>query len=51
MTLVKDAPAPRQATQAALTWRSILVHAEVDGDRLTDEELVSNAALLRIGGD
>ena len=28
MTLVKDAPAPRQATQAALTWRSILVHAE-----------------------
>ena len=30
---------------------SILMGAEIDGDRLSDEELVSEAALLLIGGD
>jgi len=30
---------------------SVLVHAEVDGDRLTDEELVFEILLLLLGGD
>jgi cytochrome P450 family 142 subfamily A polypeptide 1 len=30
---------------------SILVHAEVDGDRLGDEEIVQEALLILIGGD
>src|SRR4029077_7125269 len=30
---------------------SILVHAEVDGDRLTDDELVHESLLILIGGD
>jgi cytochrome P450 family 142 subfamily A polypeptide 1 len=30
---------------------SILVHAEVDGDRLTDDEIVQESLLILIGGD
>ena len=30
---------------------SILVHAEVDGDRLTEDEVVQEALLILIGGD
>ncbi|TMK87379.1 MAG: cytochrome P450 [Actinobacteria bacterium] len=30
---------------------SVLVHAEVDGDRLTDDELVHESLLILIGGD
>jgi cytochrome P450 family 142 subfamily A polypeptide 1 len=30
---------------------SILVHAEIDGDRFTDEELLSEALLIMIGGN
>jgi cytochrome P450 family 142 subfamily A polypeptide 1 len=30
---------------------SILVHAEVDGDRLSDEEIVQESLLILIGGD
>lgn len=30
---------------------SVLVHAEVDGDRLTDDEIVFESLLLLIGGD
>jgi cytochrome P450 family 142 subfamily A polypeptide 1 len=30
---------------------SVLVHAEVDGDRLTDDELVFDVLLLLLGGD
>lgn len=30
---------------------SVLVHAEVDGDRLTDEQIVSETLLILIGGD
>ena len=30
---------------------SVLVHAEVDGDRLTDDELVFEILLLLLGGD
>lgn len=30
---------------------SVLVHAEVDGDRLDDEELIAESLLLLIGGD
>ncbi|EUA51875.1 putative cytochrome P450 [Mycobacterium xenopi 3993] len=30
---------------------SVLVHAEVDGERLTDEEIVSETLLILIGGD
>ena len=30
---------------------SILVHAEVDGDRLTDDEIVFESLLLLVGGD
>jgi len=30
---------------------SILVHAEIDGDRLTDDEIVFESLLLLIGGD
>lgn len=30
---------------------SVLVHAEVDGDRLTDDQIVSETLLILIGGD
>jgi cytochrome P450 family 142 subfamily A polypeptide 1 len=30
---------------------SILVHAEVDGDRLTDDEIVQESLLILVGGD
>ncbi|MBV8295937.1 MAG: cytochrome P450, partial [Acidimicrobiia bacterium] len=30
---------------------SVLVHAEVDGDRLTDDELIHESLLILIGGD
>jgi cytochrome P450 family 142 subfamily A polypeptide 1 len=30
---------------------SVLVHAEVDGDRLTDEEIVHESLLILVGGD
>ena len=30
---------------------SILVHAEIDGDRLTDEEILQESLLILIGGD
>lgn len=30
---------------------SILVHAEIDGDKLTDEELLAESLLILIGGD
>jgi cytochrome P450 family 142 subfamily A polypeptide 1 len=30
---------------------SILVHAEVDGDRLTDDDIIQEALLILIGGD
>ena len=30
---------------------SILVHAEVDGDRLTDDQIISESLLILIGGD
>ena len=30
---------------------SILVHAEVDGDRLTDDEIIQESLLILIGGD
>ena len=30
---------------------SILVHAEIDGDRLSDEEIVHEALLILVGGD
>jgi cytochrome P450 family 142 subfamily A polypeptide 1 len=38
----------RQATDDLM---SVLVHAEVDGDRLTDDELVHESLLILIGGD
>lgn len=30
---------------------SVLVHAEIDGDRMTDEEIVAETLLILIGGD
>ena len=30
---------------------SILVHAEVDGDRLTDDDIIQESLLILIGGD
>lgn len=40
----------RRDTPAEDLW-SVLVHAEVDGERLTDDEIAMEALLLFIGGD
>jgi cholest-4-en-3-one 26-monooxygenase len=45
-----DAVASRRA-QPTDDLMSVLVHAEVDGDRLTDDELVHESLLILIGGD
>jgi cytochrome P450 family 142 subfamily A polypeptide 1 len=45
-----DAVASRR-TQPTDDLMSVLVHAEVDGDRLTDDELVHESLLILIGGD
>ena len=37
--------------EAADDLMSILVHAEVDGERLTDDEIVQESLLILIGGD
>src|SRR5437868_14983739 len=45
-----DAIAARRA-EPTDDLMSVLVHAEVDGDRLTDDELVHESLLILIGGD
>ncbi|MBV8303267.1 MAG: cytochrome P450, partial [Acidimicrobiia bacterium] len=45
-----DAIASRRA-QPTDDLMSVLVHAEVDGDRLTDDELIHESLLILIGGD
>lgn len=41
----------RRRAEPADDLISLLVHAEVDGDRLGDEELVQEALLILVGGD
>jgi cytochrome P450 family 142 subfamily A polypeptide 1 len=43
--------ADRRAHPGGDDLMSILVHAEVDGDRLTDADIVQEALLILIGGD
>jgi cholest-4-en-3-one 26-monooxygenase len=43
--------ADRRATEPSDDLMSVLVHAEVDGDRLDDEELVHESLLILVGGD
>jgi cytochrome P450 family 142 subfamily A polypeptide 1 len=43
--------ADRRAAAPADDLMSVLVHAEVDGDRLDDEELVQESLLILVGGD
>lgn len=45
-----DAIAARR-TQPTDDLMSVLVHAEVDGDRLNDDELIHESLLILIGGD
>src|SRR5437868_9097441 len=45
-----DAIAARRA-EPTDDLMSVLVHAEVDGDRLTDDELIHESLLILIGGD
>jgi cytochrome P450 family 142 subfamily A polypeptide 1 len=41
----------KRKAQPAEDLMSILVHAEVDGDRLTDDEIVYESLLILVGGD
>lgn len=43
--------ADRRARPPAEDLMSVLVHAEVDGDRLDDEELIWESLLILVGGD
>jgi cholest-4-en-3-one 26-monooxygenase len=50
-TYALQAIAQRRATGAANDLLGVLVHAEVDGSKLSDEELIHESLLLLIGGD
>ena len=43
--------ADRRGKQAGDDLMSILVHAEIDGERLDDEELLQESLLILVGGD
>ena len=43
--------ADRRAKPPQDDLMSVLVHAEIDGERLADEELVQESLLILVGGD
>lgn len=47
----RDAVAERRARRRADDLLGVLVHAEIDGDRLSDEELLHESLLILVGGD